>query len=377
MSTVFPLPFAFLPRVLLCIGLITSIARSSDQTAAVQHHASSNESVVKFECEGEAVCCAKSVPQITEKPAQHFSIGYFHAYSIAVSCHGEFVYVADTTGEVVCRNLDLQKNVWKRQSWEREAIESVAIKLTEDQKLVVIASNLRPIAAWRAADGSPIRVADVANPSQYTASLAVRRRGRNADEIAVTTTGDQIVSWNPHTGKVVHRIPVDSTGVSSLAIAQQAEVFAVGMIDGRVVVREYPSGNVIFEIQPSECPISGLAVIANGTALLAGSDDQISCWDISTPMRQRWTASARCVSIDGFALSPDEKYVLCSPGQEKGRIVVRDVQDGRIVLSRRHGSGNWRVFAFSNDGTVLVTAGEKRGTVAIWPVRNSKRSESE
>lgn len=133
---------------------------------------------------------------------------------------------------------------------------------------------------------------------------------RNRDELrqeAVEGMGD-FAGLEP---KLIEDFPAKP---SALAIHPMADLLAIGFVDGSVVLRRAPSGEVVVQLQGVRSLVSALAFGPDGTTLLTGHADGTIRLAISEP-KGGWTCRAVAKAtgaVTSFALPQGGRGLACS-----------------------------------------------------------------
>jgi WD40 repeat protein len=310
--------------------------------------------------------------QIAKTPvllfAQHWDI-----CSIVFSPDSGYLASADTTGRVLLWDLKLHKQVWHRRMPVAGdvALEELDLAFSGDGTKLFVASDIQAASVWDSSNGS-IRRSLYKSGSvveDYSAALAIYHVA--GIEVVVVRDGPNIVFLNALSNKIMGSIKDAGQDVLSLRISSNEKRIALGLRDGRAIVRELPSGKLLLNVRATrdDIPVNSVALDVSGTLLVAGSDDGIKCWNVNDN-EYLWSAEQKCVARGSIAVSPDGKLLLTD--SRGGQFVLRDIQDGTIISSVSHGSSDWSALAYNNDGTSIATGAED-GTVAVWNIEIKKR----
>jgi WD40 repeat protein len=169
----------------------------------------------------------------------------------------------------------------------------------------------------------------------------------------ITTSYDQTVRiWDVATGEEIGRIWANSI---LTAVAANADTIVTGGLDGSLIAWDATQTRHLQTFAASATwPVWDVAISADGTRLLAASDDGIRLWDVETGERlAHWQDHSETVTAVIFA--PDGRTAFSS-GNESA-ILRWDVATG-AVLQRYDGHGGIRTrLAVSSDGTRLYSSG--------------------
>jgi len=305
--------------------------------------------------------------------------------SVAFSPNGIYLASADVARLICLWDLKSRKNAWKAELPAVGAVseEEVALAFTGDGKTLLLGSYVRDPLVLDASSGKTLRA--LGSEGEWFAP-AVSTWCKDGKEMAVTSSDGDLHFWNPSNGKEVMALKGAGRKVVSLQVAKCAAKIALGLealgpedrLDtGHVLVRELPSGRIIFDVRQSRFPVRQLAispnaeyvVAASGDPLVGALDEGLVCWSIDRNKRL-WSLKEVC---GGLAMSPDGKMLAYGSGS---RVVLCDVRSGTTLSVTRYGSHTISAVTFTDDGT-SIAIGTDDGAVAVWrllPGREDKGS---
>ncbi|MFD5572609.1 WD40 domain-containing protein [Streptomyces cadmiisoli] len=279
-----------------------------------------------------------------------------------------------------------------------------ALAFGPDSDVLFSAGDDGAIKAWSMATGAPALEMTGHTGSVRTLSLPAGDRLYSAGDDGIVRI------WAPSTGTLLDELADAGQPIWSLAVDASEDVLVHGSPDGTVAVRDLPGGAVRHRRREHTGLVWSVVLTADGTALSAGEDRLIRCWDIDSgtvvrtiPGHTQWVRSlalcandevlvsggddrtvrqwempsGRCVEmltghmarLWSAAFSPDGGW-LAGAGNSRD-IRVWDAGTGRPVrVLRGHEHWVWQV-AFSPDGTKLASAGNDR-TVRLWDVAGGR-----
>lgn len=306
--------------------------------------------------------------------------------SVVFTPSGRYLACGDLARGVYLWDLKSREKAWKVELPPVGAVseEEVSLAFTGDGKALLLASYVRDPRVLDALSGKTLRI--LGREGEWFAP-AVSTWCKDGREVAVTSSGGDLHFWNPSNGKEVMKLTGAGRKVVSLRVAKDAAKIALGLWalgpedkldDGRVLVRELPSGRIVFNERLSRFPIRQLAISpkgehlvgASGTPLSGTLDEGLVCWSISRKKRL-WSTKEVC---GGLAISPDGKMLAYGSGS---RIVLRDVHSGTMLSATRYGSHTISAVTFSSDRR-CIAIGTDDGAVAVWRLlsgSNEKRAE--
>lgn len=291
--------------------------------------------------------------------------------SVAFSPNGAYLAAADLARLVCLWDMKTRKKKWETELPPVGAVseEDVALTFTADSKMLLVASYVRNPVVLDASSGKRLRAIGH-NGEWFAPAISLWRQ--DGMEMAVTSWSGDLHFWNPANGREVLILKGAGLKVISLHVAKRAARIALGLQalgpedgadTGRVLVRELPSGRVVFDVRQSQSPVRHLAISPDGEYLVGASDEELVCWSI--PRKERlWSTEAVWA---GLAMSPDGKLLAYSSGS---LLALCDVPTGKRLSSTYYGSHTITAVAFAEDGTSIAVGADDGtvATVAVWRV---------
>jgi RNA polymerase sigma factor (sigma-70 family) len=224
------------------------------------------------------------------------------------------------------------------------------------------------VLVWDTASGKEIRRLIVPARALWSGFRAL---AFSADEKLLAAPGvDELLLWEPRTGKLVRRIPYRDANPLALAFSPDGKTLAAA--DGSAVrLFDVASGQELCREDGPQGMVRVLALSPDGRTLAARADTHgVTLWDSRTGrQRQR---------LDGHALYAmpvaDDGRTLFSPGAD-GTLRVFDLATGKLVRclgAETFGGQGWRgLLAVSTDGSRLALRAGKQ-EVAVVDARTGK-----
>ncbi|KAJ7879347.1 WD40 repeat-like protein [Mycena leptocephala] len=124
-------------------------------------------------------------------------------------------------------------------------------------------------------------------------------------------------------------------------------------------------------ILKSKAPVLCIAVSADGTRIVSGSDDETIClWDARTGEAAMKPIRGHTGLVSSVAFSPDGACIVS--GSHDKTISVWDARTGTAIMKPIQGHKDWvRSVAFSPDGACLVS-GSNDQTIRVWDSRTGE-----
>ncbi|MGO9469305.1 MAG: protein kinase domain-containing protein [Isosphaeraceae bacterium] len=148
--------------------------------------------------------------------------------------------------------------------------------------------------------------------------------------------------------------------------------------DGMIRIDSKGDGALAITLDLAAAGTRSLALSADGSRLVtAGPGPRVTVWDTRPNPSVRTFEEAESAGITAFppssaasiALSPDGRRVACAGGAMP--ITVRDVEDGRVLLSFGGGSVSIQTIAYSPDGRYIASGGSDK-LVHIWDAAHGR-----
>ena len=186
----------------------------------------------------------------------------------------------------------------------------------------------------------------------------------------VVGLGDKDVALlNVQTGALVWRSPVHSGVVFGVAYSPDGKTVASGSIDGRAVVLDAKTGQIIHVLSGTKVgSVRSLAFSPDSTTLAtANGNGSVGLWNVSSGT-ERIYFSAHTGPVRSLAFSPDGQFI--ATGGEDNAARIFDIKGLKIMVFKGH-TKTIHTVAFSRDGLSLAT-GSTDGTVRLWDVKTGQ-----
>jgi len=316
---------------------------------------------------GSLTALADDSIRLPAMPEMQFSIRW-PLSSVVFMPNGSYLAAADDKQGVYLWNLKSRKKEWEVELPIVGSVsnEDVALAFTGDGKTLLLASDVRDPLVLDASSGKTLR--SLGSEGEWFApAISIWRKDRT--EKAVTSSSGDLHLWNPSDGKEVLALKRAGRTVVSLQVARDVPRIVLGLEargaeedsdTGRVLVRELPSGRILFDVRQSKFPVRQLAISPKGDRLVGASDGQLVCWSIDRKERL-WSKKEECRCL---AMSSDGKTLAYG---SDSRLVLCDVLSGTAFSETRYGSRSDTISAvtFSGDAT-SIAVGTEDGAIAIW-----------
>jgi RNA polymerase sigma factor (sigma-70 family) len=212
----------------------------------------------------------------------------------------------------------------------------------------------------------------------HTAPLVALAFAPRGDVLATASEDRHIKLWDVAQAQEMAdwEATQDAKGVRHIAFAPDGRTLASADSLGTVKMWDVATRRLLASWQAANSELSGLAYLADGTSLIAGSGDSgiVTRWDAATGQPQATLltdlAGLRCVR-----LSSDGKSTLATCNARDVRL--RDPPTGaeRLVLSPgadEADQGKIHLLAFFADGRRIASANYS-GIVTVWDVATGRR----
>ncbi len=209
---------------------------------------------------------------------------------------------------------------------------------------------------WDAASGAQLSRLDAHRSPVIDTTMAAGNISLSA------SSGGMWVVWDTTTGAIINRFDEDSD-ITSAALSPDAQLVAVGLEDGTVVIRDARVGNIAHRIPAHINNVLALAFSPDGQMLASGGRDlSLKLWDVDTGDMIRQFAG-HSGSIHSIRFSSDSRQMIS--GSRDRTAILWDVTTGEEVR-RFSGHGDSVLSAdLSGDGQFVVTASLDT-TVRLW-----------
>lgn len=168
-------------------------------------------------------------------------------------------------------------------------------------------------------------------------------------------------------------IAPDGRMLASAAVNQDVGIALWEIPSGSLLDRLLPSGDRQRRIPDAAPRIAGAALVPDLKTLVTSKGRELLFWDVQSG---EMTAAMPSESADeggSIAFSPDGRLLLMVDRAFTGSDALRvfDVESRRVIANFDSGQGRPRCFAFSPDGTRLVT-GMDDGTALVGDLATSR-----
>ena len=182
------------------------------------------------------------------------------------------------------------------------------------------------------------------------------------------------------TGTELESHPGHSSQVTAIALHPLDPIIATGGYDGRLLLWDRVTGQMLRTVMESKFQVSSVAYSADGRFLYAvaltdflASHSSIRCWAVATG-KEVWRLDDHPVWPGKLLLSPDGK-MLAAVGQVEGLLVetatgkpIRTLAgDGERSFFHAHGWWGRGALTFTADGTELIALGCDKG-IHRWDI---------
>ena len=174
--------------------------------------------------------------------------------------------------------------------------------------------------------------------------------------------------WDPVAGEQLDFSGKFDSEVWCVSTSRDGHLIAIGLRNGKIYLKEALELRTLWIKQFHQGYISGLAFSPDSTVLAAGSGDRsVSVINTSSgallypPIKPE---AAKAGVVTSIALSANG-LVLATASQIGNRILLWEVQDGKLLRELNGHKGTVWTLAFSLDGYLLVS-GSNDKTVCLW-----------
>lgn len=167
--------------------------------------------------------------------------------------------------------------------------------------------------------------------------------------------------------------------VSSLAFSPDSKTLVSGSYDRTLILRDVESGEVKKTLKGHKDFVRSVAFSPDGRTIASGADDEmIILWDAQSGEVKRrlkipgpgYRNSPQPLSVLSLAFSRNGKMI--ATGNIEGKVVLWDVETGKLLRSFVGHSDGVRSIVFSPDDQTLAT-GSVDDTIILWDVQTAKR----
>jgi WD40 repeat protein len=223
------------------------------------------------------------------------------------------------------------------------------------------------VRSWDPRQGELARV--LTGPATRSSSLAWSRDGAT---LAVAA-GSRVHLWDGRTGKERRTLPLPGTALTDhrLAISPDSRTLVGSESDGTLRIWDLETGELRKTLAEAAarfcCPV---AFSPDGTLLASrGQGDAVRLRDTGTwTVRHSFPVDDR---ITALAFSPDGKTLAVGVGQPNGKVLLWNVETGRLRGAPLEPFSLINQLAFSPDGKNLAVAGNNP-VVRVWLVAEAR-----
>ncbi|MDH3528165.1 MAG: caspase family protein, partial [Acidobacteriota bacterium] len=248
-----------------------------------------------------------------------------------------------------------------------------ALAFSPDGKTLVSGSQDRSIKTWDVESGRELR--SFSGHTDHVWSIAVSPDGRTIASASYDTT---IKLWDLRSGVELFTFYGHFDWVTSVAFSPKGNILASGSHDKTVKLWDLSSGEVMMTFTGHSDGINAVSFSPDRKTLVSGSEDQtIRSWDIESRKQvgnlYGLVAGARPIDIspDGRTLVSEHECLVTNPCLGLYKVVkLWHLESGKEMWTLPgHSGGVWST-AFSRDGRMLASSGEKENSIRLWDVES-------
>lgn len=205
-----------------------------------------------------------------------------------------------------------------------------------------------------------------------TAAPIAGARSFDGRLIAIADTYGAIHVWELATGRMLTS-GLGAAPVSSIALARDGSMVAVGRRDGSAAIHECFSGRRLTQVSKHGDAVTAIAFGGRGSKVVASAgaikDGRICIWNTLTGATQQEIASIG----GGLSLAIDKTASSVLSVADKGGIGRWDTRSGKLLSEFIPESAAQSRFALSDDDRLLaVQSTESPPTVRIWDITSGR-----
>ncbi|WP_441246573.1 WD40 repeat domain-containing protein [Kitasatospora sp. McL0602] len=247
-----------------------------------------------------------------------------------------------------------------------EGAQTVAAGLVQGVPLAFSAGALGEVRAWRAEDGRPLGLLDVAGQG---AAALVHAHCAGVHLLAAAGEDGVVRVWDVTSGQRLHLLVGHRGRVTSLAVltlGDQALLASAGQ-DGEIRLWDLATGQPHALLTGHSATVTGLAFLeADGAPLLASAslDGTVRTWDVyQGEARHGWPAGAGWLTaVAALDLGGNPTVVT---GDEHGRIALWHPVTGAALGAHELGTAINTLTVVELDGRPVIATGHADGSLRL------------
>lgn len=258
-----------------------------------------------------------------------------------------------------------QRTALQRFAEGHDFLASSAVFLADGARLATGAGD-GTVRVWDMATGTEVLQLD---GTGRTATLAVSRDGR---WIATGSPGSDAIVWNVKTGEQFAVLSAHEAAVTAIAFSADGRMVATGDDLGRCRLWNFNATDQSWEgshwLRGHSRSITGVAFVEQGTRLVTASGDN-TCgqWDVETGQEITGLVLKHPNRIADMAVSADGETVATACDDGKLRLwSLSDATELSVIDPASQSA--FTSIDLSPDGTRVIAASAKAGTVRMWDI---------
>lgn len=197
-------------------------------------------------------------------------------------------------------------------------------------------------------------------------SLAMAPDGRT---IVAGNGEGRLVVWDLATEEIVRSAPVHEEWTFGVAFHPSGKLLATGGGDNLIKLWNWPELTEAGRFVGHDDDVHGIAFTPDGRTLVTTSDDwTVRIWDVAS-RKLRHVLDGHSATIPGLAISPDGR--LAASASRDGTVRLWNIADGVLVSELKGHTDDVMSVAFHPNGKELATASYDR-TVIRWNLRTRR-----